>query len=176
MEANASSGAGCHRELRRIILLETVWKLLRTGQPPRHEPRHRRVDEGLSGGAQPLVVFAHPPVVADPRECALHHPPPRQYLEASRRHQTLPVHLLALLGPLPSPYLGRLLGDRLSRLVHYLHAQAQLLLGPPPAPPLVTRVDPQVPKAWKTIPGRVQQQSDAVLVGYLGAVYPRLNH
>ena len=28
---------------------ETVWKLPRTGQTPHHEPRHRGVDEGLSG-------------------------------------------------------------------------------------------------------------------------------
>src|SRR5215218_6639413 len=50
---------------------KTVWKLLRTSQPPHHEPRHRGVDEGLSGCARPLVVFGHPPVVADPREGAL---------------------------------------------------------------------------------------------------------
>jgi hypothetical protein len=30
---------------------ETVWKVLRTGQPPHHEPRHRHVDECLPGGA-----------------------------------------------------------------------------------------------------------------------------
>jgi hypothetical protein len=28
---------------------ETVWKLLRTGQPPHHESRHRHVDKGLLG-------------------------------------------------------------------------------------------------------------------------------
>src|SRR5215203_53143 len=92
---------------------ETVWKLLRTGQAPHHQPRHRRINKGLSGCAQPLVVFGHPPVVADPREGALHHPPPRQHPETPRRHQPLPVHLFALLDPLLSPSLSYLLGERL---------------------------------------------------------------
>src|SRR3712207_3027756 len=56
---------------------ETVWKLLRTGQPPHHQPRHRRVDKGLPRRTQPLVVFGHPPVVGDPREGAFRHPPTR---------------------------------------------------------------------------------------------------
>src|SRR3712207_7573817 len=56
---------------------------------PHHKPRHRRVHEGLSSGAQPLVVFAHAPVVGDPREGALHHPTPRQDPETPRRHETL---------------------------------------------------------------------------------------
>ena len=29
---------------------EIVWKLLRAGQSSHHQPGHRRVDEGLSGG------------------------------------------------------------------------------------------------------------------------------
>src|SRR5829696_7888680 len=56
---------------------ETVWKLLRTDQPPHHKPRHRRVDERLPGGTQPLVVLRHSTVVRDPRKGALHHPPTR---------------------------------------------------------------------------------------------------
>src|SRR5215212_10753605 len=133
------SDARCHarRELRRITLPETVWKFLRTGQPPHHEPRHRRVNEGLSGGTQPFVVFGHPPVVAYPREGPLHHPSPRQHPETSRRHETLPVHLLALLGPFPCPELCYFLWHRLGRLAHDLHAHAEGLLRPPPAPTLV---------------------------------------
>src|SRR5215216_4180450 len=76
-------------EFPRRTLLETVWKVLCTSQPPDHEPRHRRVDKCLSGGAQPLVVFGHPPVVGDPREGALHHPPPRQHCETSRGQKLL---------------------------------------------------------------------------------------
>src|ERR671921_1929809 len=121
---------------------ETVWKLLRTGQPPHHKPRHRRVDKGLSGGAQPLVVFGHPPIVGDPREGALHHPPPRQHCETSRGQKLLPVHLLAFFGPLLCPELGYLLREWLSRLAHDLDAQTQYLLGPSPAPPLVAGIDP----------------------------------
>src|SRR5215212_5848373 len=135
---------------------ETVWKLLHTGQPPHHKPPHRRVDEGLSSCAQPLVVLGHPPVVADPREGALHHPPPRQHSEAPRRHQSLPVHLLAFLGPLLGPALGHLLGERLSWLAHDLYAQPHHLLGPSLAPPLLSGIDPQLRKAPKaTAPHRV---------------------
>src|SRR5215204_1759039 len=123
-------------------LLETVWKVLRTSQPPDHEPRHRRVDKCLSGGAQPLVVFGHPPVVADPREGALHHPPPRQHCETSRGQKLLPVHLLAFFGPLLCPELGYLLREWLSRLAHDLDAQTQYLLGPPSAPSSVAGIDP----------------------------------
>src|SRR5215216_2222326 len=121
---------------------ETVWKVLRTSQPPDHEPRHRRVDKCLSGGAQPLVVFGHPPVVADPREGALHHPPPRQHCEISRGQKLLPVHLLAFFGPLLCPELGYLLREWLSRLAHDLDAQTQYLLGPPSAPSSVAGIDP----------------------------------
>src|SRR5918997_1546515 len=117
--------------------LETVWKLLCAGQPPHHQTRHRRVDEGFSGCTQPRIVFGHPSVVADPRKRALHHPPPRQHLEAFGWHKPPPVHLLALLGPLRSPELGYLLGHRLFGLAHHLHAHAHNLLRPPLAPTLV---------------------------------------
>src|SRR5215217_6964008 len=95
------------------VSLETVWKLLRTGQPSYHQPRHRRIDERLPRGAQPLVVLAQPTVVGDPGEGALHHPPTRQHPETPRRHQPLPIHLLALPSLLFRPDLGHLLGDRL---------------------------------------------------------------
>src|SRR5215217_8427626 len=49
----------CYCGFPRRTLLETVWKVLRTSQPPDHEPRHRRVDKCLSGGAQPLINFGH---------------------------------------------------------------------------------------------------------------------
>src|SRR5215207_9908633 len=56
---------------------ETVWKFSGTGQAPHHKPYHRGVHERLRAGAQPLVVLAHPPVLREPREGPLHHPPPR---------------------------------------------------------------------------------------------------
>jgi hypothetical protein len=83
----------------------------------------------------------------DPGEGALHHPPTRQDLKTPRRYQPLPVNLLALLGPLLRPDLGYLLGDRLFGLAHHLHAQAQDLLGPPPASTLVSGVYPQMLQA-----------------------------
>ena len=76
--------------------------------------------------------------------------------------------------PRPRDLHHHLLRDRLFRLTHDLDAQAQdLLLGPPPASPLVTSIDPQMRKASKAIPRRVQQQLDAVFVGHLSAVRTR---
>src|SRR5215203_1759084 len=67
-------------------------------------------------------------------------PPPTAEAEPRtppRRHQPLPVDLLAFLGPLPCPELCHFLWHRLGRLAHHLHAGAHRLLGPPPAPALV---------------------------------------
>src|SRR5215211_4587661 len=83
----------------------------------------------------------------DPREGALHHPPPRQHPETLRRHQPLPIHHLSLLGPPLGPGLSHLLRDRLLGLAYHLDAQAHRLLGPPFAPPLVAGIDPQMREA-----------------------------
>src|SRR5215203_4875555 len=156
--------------------LETVWKLLSTGQPPHHQSRHRHVDKGLPAGAQPLVVLAHSTVVRDPREGALHHPSTRQDPEAFGRHQPLPVHLLALFGPLLGPDLSHLLGNRLWGLAHHLDAQPEDLLGPLSAPTPIASVHPQVLQARELGPRRLQQQLDAILVVHLGAVYLGFEH
>src|SRR5918998_4480262 len=123
---------------------ETVWKMLSTSQPPYHEMGHRHIDERFSGGAQPLVVLAHPTVLVQPREGALHNPAPRQYHEASRRHQLLPIDLLSLLGPLLRPGASYLFRDGLGRAAHDLAPQTEDLLRPPLAPALVTCVQPEV--------------------------------
>jgi hypothetical protein len=128
-----------YTDIRERPFPETVWKVLRTGQTPHHEPTHRSVDKGLPSGAQPLVVLAHCAVVRDPGERSLYDSSTRQDPKTPRRHQPLPVHLLALLGPLLCPHLGHLLGEGLRGLAHHLHAEPQSLLGPPPAPPLVAR-------------------------------------
>src|SRR3712207_3477027 len=118
--------------------------MLSTSQPPYHETGHRRVDERLTGGAQPLVVLAHPPVLREPREGALH-PAPRQYHVPSRRHQLLPIGLLSLLGPLlPRPGASCLFRDGLGRAEHDLDTQTEDLLRPPLAPALVSCVQPEV--------------------------------
>src|SRR5918998_6303350 len=105
--------------------------MLSTSQPPYHEPPHRDIDERFSSGAQPLVVLAHAPVLREPREGALHHPAPRQYHEPSRRHQLLPIDLLALLGPLLCPGASYLFRDGLGRTADDLYTQTQDLLNPP---------------------------------------------
>src|SRR3954451_892912 len=99
-------------------------------EPPHHEAAHGSVHQRFPARTQPLVIFAHPPVLIDPGDRPLHHPPPRQHLEAFG-HEPLPVDLL---GPLRSPQLGHLLGDRLLGLAHDLYAHAQRLLRPTACP------------------------------------------
>src|SRR5215216_7560004 len=81
---------------------ETVWKVSDTGQAPHKQPNHRSVDKRFCADAQPLVVLAHPSVLAQPCEGPLHHPAPRQYLKASTREQPLPVDVPTLLSPFSS--------------------------------------------------------------------------
>jgi hypothetical protein len=47
---------------------QTVRKVSRTGQPSHHQAVHRYVDERLARLGEPLVGFAHPPVVVYPRK------------------------------------------------------------------------------------------------------------
>src|SRR5215203_4920361 len=87
---------------------------------------------------KPLVVLAQPPVLPQPREGALHHPTPRQSHVPPRRHQLLPVDLLALLGPIPCPNLGNILVYLLRRLPHRPKLLPYTTLGPSPTPSLVS--------------------------------------
>jgi site-specific DNA recombinase len=86
----------------------------------------------------------------------LHHPSTRQSNVPSRRHEPLPIDLLALLGPFLGPSLRHLLRDGLRGLAHDLHAQAQNLLSPAFAPSLVAGVHPQVLQAREPAPRRLQ--------------------
>src|SRR5215203_2795178 len=43
---------------------EAVWKFSGTCQAPHHQTDHGRVDERFCASTKPLVVFAHPPVLA----------------------------------------------------------------------------------------------------------------
>src|SRR5215212_5866173 len=137
---------------------ETVWKVSDTGQPPRHQPYHRGVDERFRACAQPLVTLARPPVLREPGERALYHPPSRQHPKASGRHQSLPVDRLSLFGPLLCPRQRDLLGDRLRRLAYDLHTQVQDLLGPSPTPALVSGIEPEVFQVREFAPRRPKQQ------------------
>src|SRR5215212_5559331 len=103
---------------------ETVWKILSTSQPSYHEPCHRDIDKRFSGGAQPLVVLAHPPVLREPREGALHNPAAREDLEAPARKQLLPIDLPALFRPLLRPHHRNLLWRRLGSAMDDLDTQA----------------------------------------------------
>src|SRR5215208_5791326 len=64
-------------ELPRIPLLRLYEKVSNTDEPPRHEANHRSVHERFSARTKSLVIFAHPPVLADPSDRPLHHPPTR---------------------------------------------------------------------------------------------------
>jgi hypothetical protein len=64
---------------------ETVWKVSDTGQAPHQQPNHRSLDKRLCADAQPLVVLAHPSVLAQLCEGPLHYPPTRQDLSKPRR-------------------------------------------------------------------------------------------
>src|ERR687898_3273715 len=100
---------------------ETVRKGLNTDQPSHHESTHGRIDERLAGRAQPLIIFAHPPVLREPREGSLHYPAPRQNLKASTREEFLPIDLPTLLGPFLCPDPGYLFRCRLRRTMYDLH-------------------------------------------------------
>src|SRR5918999_3015383 len=64
-------------EVRRIPLLRLYEKSSNSNEPPRHEANHRSVHERFSARTKSLVIFAHPPVVVDPSDHPLHHPPTR---------------------------------------------------------------------------------------------------
>src|SRR5215212_506831 len=53
-------------ELRRIYLPRLYEKPSNTGKPPRHEANHGSIYERLAARTQPLVIFAHPPVLLYP--------------------------------------------------------------------------------------------------------------
>src|SRR5215210_7773532 len=53
-----------------------------SGESPRHEADHGSVHHRFAARTKPLVVLAHPPLLVDPRQRTLHHPPTRQHQEA----------------------------------------------------------------------------------------------
>jgi hypothetical protein len=73
----------CSSQMVKVERGVTVWKLSATSQPPNHQADHGRVDERFRACAQPLVIFAHPPVLVCPRTCPLHHPSAGQSLVSS---------------------------------------------------------------------------------------------
>src|SRR5215208_5604555 len=57
-------------------------KVSNSGEPPRHEANHGSVHQRLAARTRALVVFAHPPVLVDPCQRSLYHPPAREHHEA----------------------------------------------------------------------------------------------
>src|SRR5215210_4262045 len=82
--------------------------------------------------------------------------------EASRGHESLPVHLYAFLSPLPGPGLSHLFWHRLLRLAHHINAQAHHLFNPPLASALVAGIDPQMREARKASAAHRLQQSSLI--------------
>src|SRR5215212_750095 len=117
-------------ELPRIPLLRLYEKSSNADQPPHHEANHGSTYQRFAARTQPLIIFAHPPVVVDPRKRPLHHPPPRQQLETCRSHELLPIYRYALFGPLLGPRLQDLFGGGIARALEEIHAPSQGLLDP----------------------------------------------
>src|SRR5215207_6669863 len=126
-----------------------VWKILSTSQSPYHEACHRYIDEGFSGSAQPLIVLAHPSVLAQPRESSLHHPAAREDLEAPVWKQLLPIDLPVLFRPLLRPLHRDLLWRRLGSAVKNPDTQAKRLFHPVLAPALLHGIHSQLKKVRK---------------------------
>jgi len=67
------------------------------GEPPRHEADHGSIYQRFAARTQPLVIFAHPPVVVDPRKRPLQLPPTWQDGELARVRMGCPKRLSRLL-------------------------------------------------------------------------------
>src|SRR5215203_7223943 len=147
------------RELLRITLPRLYEKWSNAGESPRHETNHCSVHQRFATRTQPPVVLAHPPLLVDPRQCPLHHPPPRQNQVALWGQQFPPIHHHILLGPLRSPRHQHLFRDGPFRALDEVHTPPQSLSNPVRAFALaaVARVHPQVREAGEQ-PIRPPQQ------------------
>jgi hypothetical protein len=112
------------------------------------------------------------PVVLDPGQRPLHHPPSRQHQVAFGRQQVPPIHRHALFGPFPRPPHQHLFRGGLSRTLYEIHAPVQGLPDPVRALGLcaLARVQPQVGEAGKPLVGTPKQRLDLLVVQHLGAV------
>jgi hypothetical protein len=132
-------------EVPRIHLLRLYGKSSNSGETPRHEADHGSVHQRFAARTKPLVVLAHPPLLIDPRQRTLHHPPTRQHQEAFGGHELAPIHRHALLSLTHQhPFRGWLSGA-----LDEVHTPSQSLAHPIGALVLsaVARVHPQVGEA-----------------------------
>src|SRR4051794_14224260 len=72
---------GCPESLRGFPRCSLIGKRRRLlgfvrPEPPQHEVEHTHLHGGLTGGRQPLIVLAVPPISPEPSQCPLHHPAP----------------------------------------------------------------------------------------------------
>src|SRR5918993_653909 len=120
-----------------------------SGESPRHEADHGSVHHRFAARTKPLVVLAHPPLLVDPRQRTLHHPPTRQHQEAFGGHELAPIHRHALLSPFLRPTHQHLFGGWLSGALDEVHTPSQSLAHPIGALVLsaVAGVHPQVREA-----------------------------
>src|SRR5215203_5618119 len=81
----------------RSYLERLYGKSSNSGESPRHEADHGSVHHRFAARTKPLVVLAHPPLLVDPRQRTLHHPPTRQHQEAFGGHELAPIYRHALL-------------------------------------------------------------------------------
>src|SRR5215210_6889620 len=142
-------------ELLRTPLPRLYEKPSNTSETPRHEADHGSVHQRFAARTQPLVVFAHPPLLVDPRQRTLHHPPTRQHQEAFGGHELPPIRRHALLGPFLRPTHQYLFRGWLLRALDEVHAPPQSLAHPIGALVLsaVARVQPQVGEARELFVG-----------------------
>jgi hypothetical protein len=113
-----------------------------------HEAGHRRIDQGLTGLAEALVVLAEAAAVPQPRKGPLHRPPARQDATETCRAQGRPVDLL----PGDHPHAAWLPG-----MLDDLNGPTQLLLDPGLAGAGVALVDPGVTQARELLVGPGQE-------------------
>src|SRR3712207_1309538 len=124
-----------------------------TSQTPQHEATHRSIYKRLAARTPPLVIFAHPAVVANPGKGAFHYPPTWQDPKSSRGHKLLPIDCLAFLGQFLRPVHQHCFGGRFARTFDQFHTPSQSLLHPILAFVLssVAGVQPQMRKAQELL-------------------------
>lgn len=99
----------------------------------RHQSGHRDVDQGLGGLGELLIVLAEPAALAEPRQSALHHPPPGQDSPEPLGTEAVPVD---------DSTDGSPRSRGLAGMANDVHRPAQVGLDPLLAGPTVARIHP----------------------------------
>ena len=136
------------------------WSFCRSAKPSEHESAHSQIDEVFFRGGQELVVFAEPPIVAQPGKGALDHPASFEHGE-SRHGRRLDAF------GIPAPA---------TRFLDNFHAPAQVLSDPSHQPATVARVGPQVLELGKACCRRGEQRAGSVAVGHVRRMNLRAKH